>query len=290
MLGVCRARPLHRLAAIITLTLPVAAIAFASERDDHSSTADSPPPNARTSDQGKPRAATVGLVQPPRLPAVDFSQQNAHPVVDVLAGDVIVIELAGVPTKLQLAGVDTPSTQDPRGRLAEDYLKRVLVGERVFVDAKPFESDQDGVRDAKRVYTLPRAFVYRAPDGLFINLQLVRLGYGRALQSKSLRFGGVFAYYEAAAKRHEKGIWGAAPAPTAVETNSAAPLTEPTVGPAEHAAAVTPAGSTTVYVTRTGVCYHTADCKHAQASGKPTTLAEAKRKKLSPCSVCNPPK
>lgn len=45
----------------------------------------------------------------------------------------------------------------------------------------------------------------------------------------------------------------------------------------------------TVYKTHTGKCYHESTCVHLKSSKIETTLAEAKREKLRPCKVCNPP-
>ena len=46
---------------------------------------------------------------------------------------------------------------------------------------------------------------------------------------------------------------------------------------------------TTVYVTRTGKCYHRANCRYLSKSKIPMSLEEAK-KRYRPCSVCNPPR
>ncbi len=45
----------------------------------------------------------------------------------------------------------------------------------------------------------------------------------------------------------------------------------------------------TVYVTRSGKCYHRAGCRYLSKSKIPMPLSEAK-KRYRPCSVCNPPR
>ena len=45
----------------------------------------------------------------------------------------------------------------------------------------------------------------------------------------------------------------------------------------------------TVYVTRTGKCYHRSTCRYLSKSKIPMPLAEAKRRYRA-CSVCNPPR
>ena len=47
--------------------------------------------------------------------------------------------------------------------------------------------------------------------------------------------------------------------------------------------------SQTVYVTKSGTKYHSAGCRYLKSSSIPISLADAKAKGYSPCSVCNPP-
>jgi methylphosphotriester-DNA--protein-cysteine methyltransferase len=44
----------------------------------------------------------------------------------------------------------------------------------------------------------------------------------------------------------------------------------------------------TVYVTRTGACYHRLTCRYAWAGSRPISHAEALRRGLRPCKVCRP--
>jgi endonuclease YncB( thermonuclease family) len=48
-------------------------------------------------------------------------------------------------------------------------------------------------------------------------------------------------------------------------------------------------GSTKVYMTRTGRKYHEADCRRVAQGRVETTLEEALRLGLTPCSICDPP-
>jgi hypothetical protein len=47
--------------------------------------------------------------------------------------------------------------------------------------------------------------------------------------------------------------------------------------------------ATTVYVTRTGECYHRGTCSYLRRSQIPMELSEAKNR-YRPCSKCNPPR
>jgi len=58
--------------------------------------------------------------------------------------------------------------------------------------------------------------------------------------------------------------------------------------------ALTSAGSAlssdvTVYITRTGSCYHTAECSCLRSSAMPLSLTDAVERGYRPCKVCKPP-
>ncbi len=48
-------------------------------------------------------------------------------------------------------------------------------------------------------------------------------------------------------------------------------------------------GSTIVYITRTGECYHRGDCYHLRQSKISISLEDATRRGYRPCSHCSPP-
>jgi hypothetical protein len=47
--------------------------------------------------------------------------------------------------------------------------------------------------------------------------------------------------------------------------------------------------SPTVYITKTGKCYHSGSCQYLKKSCIPVSLEEAVRLGKVPCSVCKPP-
>jgi competence protein ComEC len=51
----------------------------------------------------------------------------------------------------------------------------------------------------------------------------------------------------------------------------------------------TASGSTIVYITATGKCYHRLGCRYLSKSCIPITLAKAKAEGYRPCSICKPP-
>jgi hypothetical protein len=50
-----------------------------------------------------------------------------------------------------------------------------------------------------------------------------------------------------------------------------------------------PESNPTVYITKTGKCYHQAGCQYLSKSCIAVTLEEARKRGLRPCSRCNPP-
>ena len=112
----------------------------------------------------------------PVLKTPDFSQLTALPVVRVVDGDTIIV---GNGIKVRLIGVDTPETVHPSkpveryGKEASRFTDNLLKGEKVYL-----VSDPGGDKIDKYGRTL--AHVYRAPDGLFVNAEIIRQGYGHA--------------------------------------------------------------------------------------------------------------
>ena len=123
----------------------------------------------------------------PTIPRPDFSKLTAYRVSRVVDGDTIVV--VGQPTKtgiptitVRLIGVDTPETVHPSkpvehyGKEASAFLTNLLKGEKVYL--RP-----EGEKLAKDKYGRALAYAYRAPDGLFVNAEIIRQGYGHAYMS-----------------------------------------------------------------------------------------------------------
>ena len=129
-------------------------------------------------------------------------------VVDVSDGDTITVSLAGREEKIRLIGVDTPETVHPTkpvgcyGPEASAFTKAQLPkGTRVKL-----------VRDveARDYYDRLLAYVYRSADNAFMNLELVRLGFGTPLNiepNSAFRQAFVDAAFDA--QRANRGLWQA---------------------------------------------------------------------------------
>ncbi len=75
--------------------------------------------------------------------------------------------------------------------------------------------------------------------------------------------------------------------PSSVRSYGVSPV-EQTAGQATVDRAAPGETATTVYVTRTGACYHRAGCNSLSRSKIPMELSEA-RQRYRPCSRCRPP-
>ncbi len=241
----------RRLAAVATILAACAALALHSDA---------------------PATATL-----PAAPPRDFSRFEACPVLAVEAGTIIRVRTEGDERRVRLIGVFVPKAgSDEDG--ARPFLERLLGGESVFLE---YESDWP-LRDREDRYW---AYVYRAPDGLLVNLELLRQGYGRLSAPEPFAQVDLFRAYERHARQARKGVWGEPGTVPSTRPAEAAP-SSPQVLPAPRRAAES---QPVVYVTRAGTRDHLADCQHARSGATPITLEEAKSRGLKPCSRCKPP-
>ena len=154
----------------------------------------------------------------PILPSPDFSKLTAYPVVRVVDGDTIVVSDKGKDVKVRLVGVDTPETVHPRkpvehyGKEASRFTTNLLKGEKVYLVGEPLPGALDR-------YGRTLAYIYRAPDGLFVNAEIIRQGYGHAYTQIPSKYMQEFKQLEQFARKAEKGLW--APVPSAVLSQSA---------------------------------------------------------------------
>lgn len=205
----------------------------------------------------------------PAFPQPQFDGASPCAVSNIADATHLVVQCASQELRLELLGVAAPP--EASRPAARDALARMLLGEFVYVQ---YEQAAAGK-------TAP-AYVWRAPDGLFVNLELVRAGYARAGSRPDHVHRDLFRHYEDVARRFAKGVWNPdAPAGGATARSLVRPAgREP---PPQLRA-----GDTVVYVTRTGRKYHRQDCPHASKSGRPIALREA-GKRYGPCSRCDPP-
>ena len=207
-------------------------------------------------------------------PVEDFTGDSAYKVVRVIDGDTVKIDYNGKATNVRLIGVDTPETVHPNkpveayGKEASNFTKNLLLGESVYLR---FDIDKTDKYGRLLVY------LYRAPDGLFVNLEIVRQGYGHAYTQFPFKHMELFRHYGNRARTAGKGLYGAVPPRTSDVASSVD--SEATGEVLEEQ----------VFVTRTGKKYHRAGCNSLRRSKIPISLAEAKER-YGPCGRCNPPR
>ena len=152
-------------------------------------------------------AACGGTSSPPSR-----AEAGRARVVRVVDGDTIVVRLAagearGSEEKVRLIGIDTPETADPRATVecfGRDASRRTAT-------LVPPGTTVRLVRDveARDRYSRLLAYVYRASDGLFVNLALVAEGYAAvATYPPNVAHAEAFAAAARRAQEGGRGLWG----------------------------------------------------------------------------------
>ena len=79
-------------------------------------------------------------------------------------------------------------------------MRNLLLGETVYVEREP-NSNEKGGYDNSFVY------LYRYSDGLFINEEIIRQGYGKCYSRLPFKYSAEFQTLENSAKKIQKGLW-----------------------------------------------------------------------------------
>jgi len=138
------------------------------------------------------------------VPTPDLDECLGYRVIDVNDDCTIRVDMDGERTTVRLIGVET-QVVGPDGQALTDraleHLRRLVSGEFVYLefDADYVQEDEDGNQ---------MAYVRRAPDGLFVNVELLRQGSAVADSDYVYRYQDVFSFYEAKAQADGRGLWG----------------------------------------------------------------------------------
>ena len=204
--------------------------------------------------------------------AGDFDSLTAYSVSRVVDGDTVVLLIDGSPVKVRLIGVDTPETVHPSrpvqhyGKEASAFTRNLLRGESVYLKYGLERTDR---------YGRLLAYLYRAPDGLFVNAEIVRQGYGHAYVQFPFEHMDRFVALQARAREASKGLWAASVVPVAPKPAVSSMAVR---APASH-------DHETVYVTKSGKKYHKDGCRYLSKSKKAISIEEAKEQ-YTACKVC----
>ena len=146
------------------------------------------------------------------------------------------------------------------------FLNNLLKGEKVclLTDSQQQKTDK---------YGRTLSYVYRMPDGLFVNAEIIRQGYGHAYTEYPFYYQKQFQQLEGFAKKSQKGLWSSAGITASIKAEEKSKTDESNI---------------IVYITKTGSKYHRSGCLYLSESSIPISLKEAKVR-YGPCSVCNPP-
>lgn len=137
----------------------------------------------------------------------------ANAIVDhVVDGDTVVVTVDDRTETVRLIGIDTPETVKPDAPV-ECYGPEAAARTHALL---PDGTDVRLVRDAepRDVYGRLLAYVYRAADGLFVNVDLVAGGYAEPFPfAPNTAFSAEFVAAARTAEAQGRGLWAACGTP-----------------------------------------------------------------------------
>ena len=129
----------------------------------------------------------------------------SYEVLRIINGDTVEIKYKGTTTSVQLIGVDAPETATQSkpaerfGRESSEFIQDFLLDESVYLRFDQTRRDKHG-----RLL----AYIYRASDHIFVNLEVIREGYGRVETRFPFMHMERFQDYESDAQTAGRGLWG----------------------------------------------------------------------------------
>jgi micrococcal nuclease len=156
--------------------------------------------NMRTSLKNNPLIASMLLVL---IILLLFNLTFANDLVrvkKVIDGDTLLLTNG---ERVRLIGVDTPETKHPQkplerfGREAYLFTKRMIEGKEVRLEFDWQKRDK---------YGRLLAYVY-LKDGIFLNAEIIKQGYGFAYTRFPLKYLAEFRKYEREARENQRGLW-----------------------------------------------------------------------------------
>ncbi|MBL8151741.1 MAG: thermonuclease family protein [Blastocatellia bacterium] len=121
-------------------------------------------------------------------------------VIKVISGDTIVVDGGQI---VRLAGVQSPSPEEPFGKEAKLFTTSQLLGR----DVQLVVDGGNSTIGHKDVYGRTIAYVYRSSDSFFINAVLIQQGHGFLLTKYAQKMASRFQTLQLEARRAKKGVW-----------------------------------------------------------------------------------
>lgn len=177
--------------------------------------------------------------------------------IEVIDGDMIKVEIDGETYKVRYIGIDTPELHHP-SKPVEKYAQEAYEFNKGLVDGKELRL----IKDISETDKYSRLLRYVYVGDLFVNAELVKQGYAYALSyPPDVAHSDEFVELQAQAREAGLGLW----APEIAEEPKEEEKKE-----------------LTVYITRTGECYHSAGCGYLSRSCIPIDLDDAKARGYRP--------
>jgi micrococcal nuclease len=129
-------------------------------------------------------------------------------VVRVIDGDTIDVDFRNGPKeRVRLIGIDTPETKKPNTPIQCFGPEASAFTESLLPDDTPVEIVRDV--EARDDYGRLLGYVYRASDGMFVNLEIIQRGYARPLTiPPNVAHADDFVGAARAAEAADLGLWG----------------------------------------------------------------------------------
>jgi endonuclease YncB( thermonuclease family) len=243
--------------------------------------------------QPDPAPSQAGPAGPPAMAAPDPQRSAEGVVLSVQDGDSVTLMLDGELRRVELLGADAPEWLE-RARSQRHYavesrrfLTNLLHGERVLV----FEPEPGAVDPLGR----RRAYLFRLPDMFFVDLEIIRQGYGKVSTRAGEPYADLLRWYETRARELERGVWDQTDDDAGSEAEPAAPPARVVESPDAAPAAPAPvqlepepqSDEGWVWVTRSGSKYHREGCSHLTSS-RNRVRRDSIMSTHEPCKACNP--
>ncbi len=159
----------------------------------------------------QPTAAQPPAVPPTQTPATKGTLAR---VVDALAGDTIMVGIAGKTYVICYAGIDAPDPATGIGSRAIQANRRFVKAKTVYLEKDASEADQSGCL-VRHVFL---------EDGTFVGAKLVYFGYAVVRADyPNTRYRGALLKMQQWAKEAEFGLWNPGPVPSSLPGPAAAP-------------------------------------------------------------------
>jgi len=126
-----------------------------------------------------------------------------YKVIEVIDGDTIRVKSNNQIETVRLIGVNTPEifpSEECFGREAFQKTKEILEGQNVYLIPDPLSSNRDKYGRLLRYVFLS--------DGLLVNAELIKEGFGFNYIYEPFQFMKQFDYLEKQAKEERLGLWG----------------------------------------------------------------------------------